>query len=283
MSTSPRIAISLGASFMGYATHAGFMAELHARGVRPVAVAGSSAGAITAGLYAAGLAQETIRECVISPRLYLSFASRTKWIWHHLLDVFTRRRPGFFDPRGAVPYFESLVGGRGIESLSAPRLMIAMSDLEKHETIYATRGPLARAMVASSCVPTLFSPLEFEGRACTDGGVAHETPVDPWFKDDDIDHIILHRIAQPPSRPSLLLPGRLLTTIGDSHACLSRQILADRIELARLSGKKLTIITTTHPRPSPLFPGRLKETYALGEATVREWFDSGEGCAAGLT
>lgn len=274
MSSSPRIAISLGASFMGYATHAGFMAELHARGIRPVAVAGSSAGAITAGLYAAGLAQEAIRDCVLSPRLYLSFASRTRWFWHHVLDVFTRRRPGFFDASGAVPYFESLVGQRQIESLTAPRLMIAMSDLEKHETIYASSGPLARAMTVSACVPTLFSPMEFAGRACTDGGVVHETPVDPWFKDDDIDHIILHRIAQPPSTPPLLLPGRLLTTIGDSHACLSRQILDDRIELARLSGKKLSIITTTHPRPSPLFPGRLKEAYALGEATARAWFES---------
>ncbi len=274
MSSPPRIAISLGASFMGYATHAGFMAALHACGVRPVAVAGSSAGAITAGLYAAGLAQETIRECVLSPRLYLSFASRTKWFWHHLLDVFTRRRPGFFNASGAIPHFESLVGQCRIESLTAPRLMIALSDLEKHETLYATRGPLARAMAASSCVPTLFSPLEFEGRACTDGGVVHETPVDPWFRDDDIDHIILHRITQPPARPSLLLPGRLLTTIGDSHACLSRQILADRVELARLGGKKLSIITTEHPRPSPLFPARLKEAYALGEATARQFLES---------
>ncbi|MEZ5385213.1 MAG: patatin-like phospholipase family protein [Prosthecobacter sp.] len=275
MGSPPRIAISLGASFMGYATHAGFMAQLHGNGVRPVAVAGSSAGAITSGLYAAGLAQSVIRDCVLSPRLYLSFASRTRWFWHHVLDIFTRRRPGFFDASGAVPYFESLVGERRIESLTAPRLMIAMSDLEKHETLYASSGPLARAMAASSCVPTLFSPLEFEGRACTDGGVAHETPVDPWFKDDDIDHIILHRITQPPVKPPWLLPGRLLTTIGDSHECLSRQILADRIELARLSGKKLSIITTTHPRPSPLFPGRLKEAYALGEATARQLLESG--------
>lgn len=275
MSTSPRIAISLGASFMGYATHAGFMAALHARGLRPVAVAGSSAGAITAGLYAAGLSQQAIRDCVLSPRLFLSFASRTKWIWHHLLDVFTRRRPGFFNASGAIPHFESLVGRRGIESLTHPRLMIALSDLEKHETIYATRGPLARAMAASSCVPTLFAPLEFEGRACTDGGVVHEAPVDPWFDDDDIDHIILHRIIQQPTRPSLLLPGRLLGTIGDSHQCLSRQILADRIDRARHSGKKLTIVSTEHPRPSPFFPGRLKETYALGEATARAWLDSG--------
>jgi predicted acylesterase/phospholipase RssA len=126
MKNPPRIAISLGASFMGYATHAGFMARLHALGVRPVAMAGSSAGALTAGLYAAGLETEAIRQAVLSPRLYLSFASRTKWVWHQFVEVFRHLHPGFLNPIGAIGHFESLVGQRGIESLTQPRLMIAM-------------------------------------------------------------------------------------------------------------------------------------------------------------
>lgn len=271
--SSPRIAISLGASFMGYATHAGFMARLHALGVRPVAVAGSSAGAITAGLYAAGLETEAIRQAVLSPRLYLSFASRTKWVWHQFVEVFRYLHPGFFNPVGAIDYFESFVGRRGIESLTRPRLMIAMSDLTRHETLFATQGPLARAMAASCCVPMLFSPLEFDGRHCTDGGVAHEVPLEPWLADDSIDHFILHRITQPVGKPPLLLPGKLAATIAASHEFMGRQILADRMKLARLHGKKISVATTTHPRPSPLFPGRLKSGYALGEATAQQLFD----------
>ena len=68
MTSPPRIAIALGASFMGYATHAGFLARLHSLGVRPVAISGSSAGAITAGFYAAGLEQEAIKKVVFSRR-----------------------------------------------------------------------------------------------------------------------------------------------------------------------------------------------------------------------
>jgi predicted acylesterase/phospholipase RssA len=271
--SAPRIAISLGASFMGYATHAGFMARLHALGVRPVAVAGSSAGAITAGLYAAGLETEVIRQAVISPRLYLAFASRTQWVWHQFVEVFRYLHPGFFNPAGAISYFESFVGQRGIESLTQPRLMIAMSDLLRHETLFATQGPLARAMAVSCCVPMLFSPMEFDGRLCTDGGIAHETPVDPWLTDDSIDHIVLHRITQPSGNPPLLLPGKLLSTIAASHELMGRQILADRMMLARIHGKKVTITTTTHPRPSPLFPGRLNSGYALGEATAQQLYD----------
>ena len=274
MSSPPRIAISLGASFMGYATHAGFMARLHALGVRPVAVGGSSAGAITAGLYAAGLEQEAIKEAVLSPRLYLSFARRTIWLWHQFVNSLIHRHPGFFDPRGAVAHFESIIGTRSIESLSDPRLLIALSDLSKHETLFVRSGPLAAAMAASSCVPMLFTPLEFEGRMCTDGGVAHESPVDPWFTDDGIDHIIIHRIVQPPGKPPLMPLHRLMATVAATHAAMNRQILNDRIELARLHGKKLTIITTNHARPSPLFPGKLKQCYELGDATAQQLFDT---------
>jgi NTE family protein len=274
MSSPPRIAISLGASFMGYATHAGFLARLHALGVRPIAVAGSSAGAITAGLYAAGLEQEAIRQVVLSPRLYLSFARRTRWLWHQFVSSFMHRHPGIFDPRGAVTYFESLVGTRSIESLSNPQLLIALSDLTRYETIFVREGPLATAMAASACVPMLFSPLEFEGRLCNDGGIAHESPVDPWFTDDGIDHIIIHSVNQPPTKPLRLPVFRTLDTIAATYEVMCRQILADRIELARLHGKKLTVITTTHARPSPLFPGRLQQCYEQGDVTAQKLFDT---------
>jgi NTE family protein len=273
MSTKPRIAISLGASFMGYATHAGFMARLHALGVRPVAVSGSSAGAITAGLYAAGLDQEIIKRAVLSKRLFLSFATKTKWIWHQFVDVFNHRHPGFLNAHGAIAHFESLVGDLDIGNITQPRLLIALSDLHQEETFFATRGSLARAMAASACVPMMFSPIQFDGRPCTDGGIAHEMPVDPWFKDDGIDHIILHRITQPPGNHPVLLPGRLMATIAASHETLCRQILADRLELARLHGKQVTLVTSVHPRPSPLFPGRLKSSYELGEASAQKLHD----------
>lgn len=273
MKKAPRIAISLGASFMGYATHAGFMARLHALGVRPAAVAGSSAGAITAGLYAAGIGQEAIREAVLSPRLYLSFAKGTRWVWHQFVRAHQDAHPGFLDAQGAVRYFESLVGERDISTLTQPRLMIALSDLKNTETLFAARGPLATAMAASACVPMMFSAIEFDGRLCTDGGVAHEAPVDPWFTDDEVDHIIIHRIDQPPGRPPFMLHGRLLATIFASRESMGRQILADRLRLAGLHGKKITVITTEHARPSPLFPRGLKHRYALGEATAQKLYD----------
>ena len=272
--TGKRVAISLGASFMGYATHAGFLAEISRQGMRPVAVGGSSAGAIAAGLYAAGLSTETIREAVTGTALPLSFVKGTPWIWQQLRDIFSRRQPGVFDARGAVAYFESLVGQRQIETLRDPSLLVALTDLKASEALMVQSGPLARAMAASSLVPLIFSDLEWQGRRVCDGGVAHEAPVDPWFHDPGIDTIVIHRVHQPAGPPPWFLPLRLIHTLAASHHCMNAQWLADRCALARLHGKELIVLETTAAAPSIFSRASREACYAAGEAAARAFMQS---------
>lgn len=269
-----RIAISLGASFMGYATHAGFLATLVQAGVKPVALGGSSAGAIAAGLHAAGLSIETIREAVLGTSLPLSFVKRTQWGLHQLRDIFTRCQPGLFEPSGAISFFENLVGQRQIEELHHPRLLIAMTNLASQSSILAQAGPLARAMAASCTVPTIFSPLEWQGHLVSDGGVAHEAPVDPWFQADDIDVIVVHRIHQPAGPRPWLLPLRMIHTIAASHHCVNSQWVADRTELARLHGKQILILNTIAPSPSIFSRTSREACYAAGETAARAFIHS---------
>lgn len=264
-----RVAISLGASFMGYATHAGFLAELTRAGVKPVALGGSSAGAIAAGLHAASLSTETIREAVLGTSLPFSFVKGTPWGLQQLRDIFTRCQPGLFDPRGAVSYFQRLVGDRQIENLNAPRLLIAMTDIASQASVLAQSGPLARAMAASCTVPLIFSPLDWQGRLVSDGGVVHEAPVDPWFAADDIDVILVHRIHQPEGPRPWLLPLRLIHTLAASHHCVNAQWMADRTEMARLHGKELVVLNTTAPSPSIFSRASREACYAAGEAAAR--------------
>jgi NTE family protein len=269
-----RVAISLGASFMGYATHAGFLAEIARHGLRPVAVGGSSAGAIAAGLFAAGLSAETIREAVTGTALPLSFIKRTRWLVYQLRQIVSRRQPGFFDARGAVTYFESLVGQRQIESLRDPSLLVALTELKASEALFVQSGPLARAMAASSLVPLIFSDLEWQGRRVCDGGVAHEAPIDPWFHDPDIDTIVIHRVHQPAGPPPWFLPLRLIHTLAASHHCTNTQWLADRRALARLHGKELIVLETTVAAPSIFSRASREACYAAGEAAARAFIQS---------
>jgi NTE family protein len=266
---APRIAVTLNASFLGYATHAGFLAQLHQSGIKPVEVGGSSAGAIAAGLYAAGLTQEKIRETVLSFDFRTAFIRKTPWFKHYLWDTVFHTKPGLFVATGALDYLHELFDGeRLIENLREPGFMTAVSDLDTHQTHFLQSGSLAHAMVASMCVPTVFTPLKYRGMDCFDGGIAHEAPLDPWLERPDIDVILMHRIRHTPRPEPRFMPGSLIHVTAQSHACASELLLQYRLKLAQMHGKKVIIYTTQHDRPA-LFSGRdFPSFYAAGEKTA---------------
>ena len=269
----PRIAISLGASFLGYATHAGFMARLHELGVRPVKVAGASAGAIAAGLYASGLPQERIKEEVLRLWLRLSFIHGTTWFIHQLRSFFWSQNPSFFNPRAAVIHMKSVVGEKRIEDLSQPKLSIALTRLDTHKPVLAVSGSLAEAMITSCCVPVLFAPLEFNGALCVDGGVSNEVPVDQWFEDDEVDLIIAHRISSTPTPRPSRFPENIIGVSGDAHETTSQQLMRYRMALAEKMGKKIILVDTVHTRPSMV--GRdLSAFYQTGVEQAQVFYDS---------
>lgn len=269
-----RIAISLGSSFLGFATHAGFMARLHDLGVRPVAIGGSSAGAITSGLYAAGVSSENIRKVVFAHRFRRSFVRRTPWLTHYIRNGFFESNMGAFKTDGAVEYLKAVVGDVDIKDLTAPRYMAAVSNLETCKTHFLTNGPLAHVMIASCCIPTVFSPITLNGMACFDGGVAHEAPIDPWLEEDDIDVIIMHRVTHTPSAAPKLFPFNLFHLASKAHECASEQLQEYRVRLAALHGKKLITARTVHSRPVTFSGKEMPNYYAAGEAEAQNLYDT---------
>lgn len=270
----PRLAITLGASFLGYATHAGFIARLHELGIRPARVGGSSAGAIAAGLYAAGLSQEKIREVVTSWSFRQSFISRTPWFRQFTANTFHSTYPAPFRSTAAVDYLEALFGDLQIEALHDPSFLTAVTDIDRRQAHFLQRGSLARAIVASTCVPTIFSPLNHDGMMCFDGGVVHEAPMDPWFEDDGVDTIIVHRIHHTTHDFPKFIPLNLFKLTAEAHGCASEQLLQYRLRLAAMHGKKVLITETTHDRPA-LFSGkRMPDFYQAGEDQAQQFYDN---------
>ncbi|HAL72121.1 MAG: patatin-like phospholipase family protein [Verrucomicrobiota bacterium] len=269
-----RLAISLGSSFLGFATHAGFMARLHSLGVRPTVIGGSSAGAIAAGLYASGLPQEVIRKTVLAHGFRRSFVRRTPWLTHYLRCSFFESNVGAFKTDGAIAYLEKVMGKREIESLSSPRFMAAVSNLETCRTHFITRGPLAQIMVASCCIPTVFAPIPHEGMQCFDGGVAHEAPIDPWLEDEDIDVIVMHRVTHTESPPPRMFPFNLFHLASKAHECASEQLQEYRLRLAALHGKKIIATRTVHSRPAAFSGKEMPNYYAAGEAQAQHLYDT---------
>lgn len=147
----------MSSGFFSFFAHCGMLSALEDRGLRPAAVAGSSAGALTAGLWAAGLGSGAIRD------LYFSI-----------------RRSDFWDPSPGL----GLLRGRRLRTLirkASPvgrleecrrPVRVSVFDLLRLKTRVLSSGDLAAALYASCAVPFMFQPIRMAGGLLVDGGVS---------------------------------------------------------------------------------------------------------------
>ncbi|WP_211828211.1 patatin-like phospholipase family protein [Kistimonas asteriae] len=150
----------------GYA-HIGVIDELLARGYEISAIAGCSMGALVGGLYAAGRL-EAYREWVMELK-YLDVI--------RLLDL-SFRSPGVFRGGRVLEAMSGMVGDCLIEDLRIPYTAVA-TDLNARKEIWFQEGDLLQAIRASIAIPSLFTPVEYNGRLLVDGGVLNPIPIAP--------------------------------------------------------------------------------------------------------
>lgn len=172
----PRIALALGGGGARGLAHIAVLEALEALDIRPVAVAGTSIGAIVGVAYAAGFSPAMLRRHVLA-----CFRDRTE-----VLTRLFRARVGTFADlvrRGGNPV---LVDGERVltafwpapmpatfEELTLPFFAVA-TDFYAREACVLSKGPLLPAVAASMAIPGLVKPVELDGRILIDGG-----PVDP--------------------------------------------------------------------------------------------------------
>jgi NTE family protein len=81
---------------------------------------------------------------------------------------------------------EDYIGDVNIEDLSIPYACVA-SDLIGHKEMVFTKGSLLQAIRASSSIPTVFLPVNYNDMLLVDGGVLNPLPIDQVTrKDGDI-------------------------------------------------------------------------------------------------
>lgn len=148
--------LAMSSGFFGFFAHAGMLGVLEEEGLLPAAIAGSSAGALTGGLWAAGLDASEIGS------LYRGL-----------------RKADFWDPapgpgllRGER-FRDLLRQATPVRQLSQCRRPLALSafDLARLRTRVLRSGGWVEAVYASCAVPLMFRPIRIGRAWLVDGGL----------------------------------------------------------------------------------------------------------------
>lgn len=145
--------------------HAGALAALGEHGIEPDCVSGTSAGAIVGALWAAGQPPEAIVEF---------FATRSPFKVTRLALA----RTGIIDTEKVRDDLLDYLPADSFEALER-RLFVTATDLVTARLRIFQSGPLVAAVLASSAVPMIFTPVTIGDRLYADGGILNNFPVEP--------------------------------------------------------------------------------------------------------
>ncbi|MGF1656995.1 MAG: patatin-like phospholipase family protein [Verrucomicrobiales bacterium] len=153
--------------------HAGVLQVLEEHGIEFDAVSGTSMGAYVGALYACGVSSEGMEQ--------LALDCANPWKMLKLLDPVFPPRRGFLRGENVMARLRESVGYTELQELSVP-LRITSVRVDTLEREVFDDGDLARAVLASACIPGVCEPVEFRGCHYIDGGIADPVPVRPLLE-----------------------------------------------------------------------------------------------------
>jgi NTE family protein len=177
-------ALALGGGGARGLAHIAVIEALDEMGVKPVAIAGTSIGALIGAAYAAGMRGKDIRHHVIRfahdrretmARLVQTRAGKLSDLLSGAFSQATQMDAEKFCAQflpDAIP--------QDFSALAIP-LTVMATDLHRRAETAISSGPLRGALAASIAFPGLFRPVSLDGRVMVDGGATNPLPFDQLF------------------------------------------------------------------------------------------------------
>ena len=178
--SEPSFAIAFGGGGARGLAHIHVIEALDELGIKPVAIAGSSIGAIMGAGMASGMSGREIHDYARSVLLRRSEVASRMW----------RARPGSlaelvevgvrFTQFSAERIVKSFLPDAIPEDFAELRipLQVTATDYYGHRLAGLTEGHLHSALAASAAIPAVFRPVHRDGVVLIDGGIYNPVPFD---------------------------------------------------------------------------------------------------------
>ena len=198
-------------------------------GIRPVAISGSSIGAIIGAGMAAGMTGAEIREFALrsvgNPREVMNriWSLRPTTMREVVTNGF---RIGQYNLERVLTAFLPAALPKTFEELSIPLQVTATDYYGQGETVIAT-GNLIEGLACSAAIPAVFMPVRHRGRIMIDGGIFNPVPFDHLFGMADIV-IGIDVVGGPEGEPDRM-PNRIESLFGASQLMM-QSIIAEKLK-----------------------------------------------------
>lgn len=192
----PKIGVVLSGGGAKGLAHIGALKVLEEAGVKVDYIGGTSMGAIIGGLYASGYTAKQLdsiftvvdTDALLQdyiPRTSKSFFEKRNDEVYALTLPFNKFKLGVPTALSKGMYNYNLLSRltnhvryiRDFDKLPIPFVCIA-TDIETGEKVVLKNGILPKAVLASGAFPSLYSPVEIDGRLLVDGGVTDNYPIE---------------------------------------------------------------------------------------------------------
>ena len=223
------VALALGGGGARGLAHIVVAEALDEMGVKPIAIAGTSIGAIIGAGYAAGMSGRDMRRYAVQiahnrtdvmRRMMRARAGKLRHLFGGGLGDATR-----LDAELLCEQFLPNTLPEDFAGLSIPLTVIA-SDLYLRREVVFSAGPLRRALAASISLPTIMRPVEIDGQVLVDGGATNPLPFEHLRGRADI--VVAVEISGPPSADRRDVPNALeclyATVLVMTHSIISEKL-----------------------------------------------------------
>ncbi len=163
-----KIGLALGGGGALGAAHIGVLKALDESGISAGCISGTSAGAFVASLHAFGKEWKELAK----------IAKQIKWMEISKLSL---SQYGLLSNKKLGDLITENIRDAKIEDAQIPLAVIA-TDIATGEKVVLYEGNVAKAVMASTCIPGIYVPVEMAGSLLVDGGIVENVPVSPLHK-----------------------------------------------------------------------------------------------------
>ncbi len=160
----PKIGLALGGGGARGAAHLGVLKQLELLSIYPHCIAGTSAGSVVAALYAFGVKIE-VMEAEMRKLKPVSYTT------------LTFRGLGLFENKELEKLLLKLLPENALIENARIPLAIKATNLLNGRGVSLLKGPVIPAILASSCIPGIYTPQEIDGMLLVDGGLTENVPL----------------------------------------------------------------------------------------------------------